>query len=138
MRRRALAVVALSLALVSTAAAQAPRGLETFDAAWTIVRDTFYDKTMNGLDWNAVRAELRPKAEAAKTNGELRGVIRDMIGRLGQSHFALLPSSADAPPTASSPSTDGSGDPGFDVRLVGRDLLVTSVDEGGGAAEAGV
>jgi carboxyl-terminal processing protease len=138
MRRRALAISTALVALACTAAAQVPQGVETFDAAWTIVRDTFYDKAMNGVDWNAVRAELRPRAESARTNGELRGVIRDMIGRLGQSHLALLPSSADRPPAASSPSSDASGDPGFDVRLVGRDLLVTSVTANGGGAEAGV
>ncbi|HEX6974268.1 MAG TPA: S41 family peptidase [Vicinamibacterales bacterium] len=138
MRRRALAVLSLSIAFTCAAAAQVSQGVETFDAAWTIVRDTFYDQSMNGVDWNAVRTELRPKAESAKTNGELRAVIRDMIGRLGQSHFALLPSSADVPPAASSASSDPSGDPGFDVRLVGSDLLVTRVDAGGGAAQAGV
>ena len=138
MRPRALAVSTLVLALAATAAAQVPHGVETFDAAWTIVRDSFYDKGMNGVDWNAVRTELRPKAEAARTNGELRGVVRDMIGRIGQSHFALIPSSADAPASSTAPSTDASGDPGFDVRLVGRDLLVTRVDANGGGAEAGV
>ena len=80
---------------------------------------------MNGVDWDAVRTELRPRALAAATPGDLRAVIRDMLGRLGQSHFALLPSSADSPRET---PADAGGDPGFDVRLSGRDLLVTSVD----------
>ncbi len=137
-RRRVVAAWIAAAALTGAAPAQVPKGMETFDAAWTIVRDSFYDPSMNGVDWNAVRAELRPQAAAAHTNGELRTVIRDMIGRLGQSHFALLASSADSPAAASSGSADLSGDPGFDVRLVGGDLLVTRVDPHGGAAQAGV
>lgn len=133
--RRALIVPALLVALV--AAGDVPRGLETFDAAWTIVRDTYYDKTMNGVNWDAVRTELRPRAGLARNPGELRAVIRDMIGRLGQSHFALIPSSHDSP-LSSSVSKDLSADPGFDVRLVGQDLLVTRVEAGGGAALTGV
>jgi len=116
-------------------AAQAPQAVETFDAAWKIVRDTHFDPKMNGVDWNAVRTELRPRAESAATPGELRSVIRDMLGRLGQSHFVVVPYSADSPYDR---PVDSGGDPGFDIRLVGRDVLVTSVDPAGGAAEAGV
>jgi carboxyl-terminal processing protease len=128
----ALAAAALGSVLLS---AQVPQGVETFDAAWTKIRDSHFDKTMNGVNWDGVRAELRPRAAAAKSNAELRAVVRDMLGRLGQSHFALIPSSADAPDGASRASADLSADPGVDVRLVGPDLIVTSVD---GAAAAAV
>ncbi len=121
----ALAVATLGSSLLS---AQVLLGVETFDVAWTTVRDSHFDKTMNGVNWDGVRAELRPRAAAAKSNAELRAVVRDMLGRLGQSHFALIPSSVDAPPDASHVSADLSADVGFDVRLVGGDLLVTSVE----------
>ena len=55
----------LFLAAAPTISAQVPQAAETFDAAWTIIRDTHFDKTMHGLDWDAVRAELKPKAAAA-------------------------------------------------------------------------
>ena len=127
MKRVALA--ACVLAAVAGVQAQVPQAVETFDAAWTIIRDTHFDKTMNGLDWNAVRAELQPRAAAAKSESELRAVIRDMLGRLGLSHFALIPSSADGGSDGGARSdTAGTADPGFDVRLVGRDLIVTKVD----------
>ncbi|MFM7052069.1 MAG: S41 family peptidase [Planctomycetota bacterium] len=77
------------------AAAPAPRKpirpLETFDAAWTIVRDSYYDPRMKGIDWNAVRDELRPKAESAASVEELRGVLGEMLARLGESHFGIIP-----------------------------------------------
>ena len=132
---RRVATAALWLAVSLAPAAQSPSQVDTFDAAWRIVRDTHFDKTMNGVDWDAVRTELRPRALAATTPGELRAVIREMLGRLGQSHFALLPATADSP---REPATDTTGDPGFDVRLSGHDILVTSVDPAGPASSAGV
>jgi carboxyl-terminal processing protease len=129
------AAAALIVLLAAPALAQGPKNVETFDAAWTIVRDSHFDPKMNGVDWNAVRAELRPRAEAAVDAGALRAVIREMLGRLGQSHFALIPSSADSPRAQ---MADQGGDPGFEVRLVDGRMLVTSVAASGGAAAAGV
>src|SRR4051812_7921449 len=119
-----LAVGSLLVIARASVAVEVPDGIETFDAAWTIIRDTHFDPAMNGVDWNAVRTELRPRAAVAKSTGELRAVIRDMLERLGLSHFALVPASADAPGV----SADLSGDPGFDVRLADAGLLVTRVD----------
>jgi carboxyl-terminal processing protease len=130
-------LVACALWLVATlaVAAQSQSPVDTFDAAWKIVRDTHFDARMNGVDWDAVRTELRPRALATSNPGELRAVIREMLGRLGQSHFVLLPSTVDSPRDT---PVDGSGDPGFEVRLSGGDILVTSVDAAGGAASVGV
>ncbi|MEY3022642.1 MAG: hypothetical protein RIS86_1840 [Planctomycetota bacterium] len=71
--------------------APAVRPAETFDAAWTIVRDQHFDRDLNGVDWDAVRVELEPRAASAATQGELRGVLGEMLARLGQSHFAIIP-----------------------------------------------
>jgi carboxyl-terminal processing protease len=121
--RTCVAAAVLALA-VSVLSAQVPQGVETFDAAWRIVRDSHFDKTMNGLNWDAVRAELRPRAAGTASTTELRAIVRDMLGRLGLSHFALIPATADLP----GPAGDLGAQPGFDVRLVGHELLVTSVD----------
>jgi carboxyl-terminal processing protease len=134
-RWRGLVCVLVALAAAWPAIAQGPALVDTFDAAWTIVRNTHFDPKMNGVDWDAVRTELRPRALAATSAGELRAVIREMLARLGQSHFALLPASADSPRQT---PVDASGDVGFEVRLSGRDLLVTAVDKTGGGAAAGV
>jgi carboxyl-terminal processing protease len=58
-----------------------------------------------------------------------------MLGKLGQSHFALIPSTADD--TTGGRLDLGAG-PGFDFRLVGKELLVARVAPGGAAAKAGV
>ena len=126
---------AAALAAAATTSAQASLGVETFDAAWRIIRDSHFDRTFNGHDWDRVAAELRPRAAAAATASELRAVLRNMLARLGQSHFSIIPAAADG---ADAESADLSGSPGFDVRLAGADLLVTEVEPGSAAAESGV
>ena len=88
---RAFAASLLLAGAVAAPSADVPKGLETFDAVWTIVRDTHFDTTFNGVDWDAARAEFRPKAAAATTPAELRGVIHGMLSKLGQSHFSVIP-----------------------------------------------
>ena len=128
-----IAVLGCAAVLGQAAHAQAPLAVETFDAAWTIVRDKHFDKSLNGLDWNAVRAELQPRAAAAKNVGELRAVIREMLGRLDLSHFAVVPATDEG-----DGSSSDMGDPGFDVRWIDRQVIVTEVDGEGPAAAAGV
>lgn len=137
MRSARAAAAALLLALLcarSVRALETFKAAETFDAVWTIVRDSHFDPAFDRANWDRVNAELRPKAIAAATPGELRRVLADMLGRLGLSHFAVIPGTPDDP----AQHVDLSGQPGFDVRLLGRQLVVTTVDPDGGAAAAGV
>ena len=62
-----------SLRVSQRRSADVPKGIETFDAAWTIIRDTHFDKTFNGVDWNAVRTELRPAPRRRRRPASLRG-----------------------------------------------------------------
>lgn len=126
-----------SAAQEDAARAEAGSGeaLAAFDEAWQTVHDTHFDKNFNGVDWNALRTELRPRAERAKSLAEVRGVIDEMLGRLGQSHFAVIPS--DALPEAGEARDQGGG-LGFDARLCDGKLLVVSLDPGGSAEATGV
>lgn len=134
-RRAAGAAVLLALLIgARPLRAQTYRAAETFDAVWTIVRDSHFDPAFDRANWDRVNAELRPKAMKAGSPGELRAVLADMLGRLGLSHFAVIPGTPDGP----SDHTDLGGQPGFDVRLLGHQLVVTTVDPDGGAAAAGV
>src|SRR5688572_4213407 len=125
---RVIAAVLLSAALAAGGAAAAqtpalPLALATFDEAWSIVNRTYYDPGFRGVNWDAVRDELRPEAERARTPADLRAIITRMLGRLGESHFAVLPQFADpgieADSVGENPDARGasaSGSPGFDVR----------------------
>lgn len=57
-----------------------------FLEAWRVTGNAFYDASMRGVDWEAVRAELTPRAAAAKTAAELSAVINDALARLHASH----------------------------------------------------
>jgi carboxyl-terminal processing protease len=104
------AILATACASGARTASREPavRPAETFDAAWTIVRDEHFDASLNGVDWNAVRDELRPRAARAQSADELRGVLNEMLARLGQSHFTIIPAAeADASPSIATASDQG-------------------------------
>lgn len=136
--------VAAQAAVVATRPAESIEravALATFDSAWTRIRDTHYDTTFRGVNWAGVGAELRPRAASAGTLSELRQVLREMLARLGESHYSLIPfevaDGMEARRAQSDP--DGiAGDVGLDVRLAGDALIVWRVREGGPAARAGV
>lgn len=114
------------------------QALETFDAAWELVRDTHFDPELNGVDWAAVRRDFRPRAARAADVEELREVIRSMLDRLGQSHFRLWPGDVvDALERARSPGEEDvgtGGDPGLEVGWIDGRVLVTRVGEAASAA----
>ena len=93
---RAFLCAALICGFICAAAlAPAPQSwrssaLASFDDAWQTINDTFYDPTFGGVDWAAVKVELRPRVETAASMDDARDVIRQMLARLKKSHFQLL------------------------------------------------
>src|SRR5580704_13035822 len=65
--------------------------LDTFEKVWTTIRDKHWEKNPGGLDWQAIHEEFRPRVEKAANIDELRGVLKEMLGRLHQTHFGILP-----------------------------------------------
>lgn len=61
--------------------------IQVFQEAWRWLRDTFYDPTFRGLDWNAIRDRFAPLAAGVQTPGELRSVLNLMVGELRTSHL---------------------------------------------------
>lgn len=105
-----------------------------FEKAWEIVRDTHFDPEFAGLDWDAIRLEYLPRAKAAKSRAEVRPVIDEMLGRLGQSHFAVISSGTyEEMDLDSRANWDLSGEVGFDFRAVNGKLWVTKVHKDGPA-----
>ena len=112
--------------------------LESFDYVWTTIRDKHWDPELGGLDWAAIRDDLRPRVEQAAVMSESRAAFFELINRLGQSHFAIIP--AELYKDMEGPAGEGRWDgvPGITVRVVDRHALVTAVNEGSPAAEGGV
>jgi carboxyl-terminal processing protease len=118
------------------------QALATFEAAWSAVDEHHFDPEFNGVDWEGVRAELLPRVEAATTEAEVRSLVREMLGRLGQSHFVVIPASDRPTGDVTDASDDGddevAGGLGIDVRLRDGRLLVTEVQPESPAERAGV
>jgi C-terminal peptidase prc len=57
-----------------------------FARAWTLVRDRYLYPDYGGLDWQAVRDELEPRAVGAESPEAFYQVLRELIGRLGDEH----------------------------------------------------
>jgi carboxyl-terminal processing protease len=112
-------------------------GIQSFDAAWRIVHETHFDTTFNGVDWPGVRDELRPRALAARSNDEIRMTITQMIGRLGQSHFAVIPRDL-AEERDSAQERASRAAVGLELRLVEGHIVVTRVRPGSAGDRAGV
>ena len=133
--------------------------VQSFDHVWTTIRDQHWDPKLGGLDWPAVRDELRPRIEQADSMDKARAVLNDMMKRLGQSHFGIIPAEVykdiDKKPDDSSSGGDKKdgeqgqkkdvdkkdaedGSTGIDVRVLTDKVVVTSVEADSPARAQGV
>lgn len=62
------------------------RQRQTFDQAWRMMRDSFYDPKMHGVDWNGVRTRYRPMVDECVTVQDFHLLLTEMIGELNASH----------------------------------------------------
>ena len=113
------------------------------DAAWKTVRDKHYDKTLGGVDWNAVRAKYEPLALGAPSDAAFYRVLNQMVGELGQSHMLIVgPGAEEADdeglPKEAPPDTDAIGDPGLTIRVIEGRPTITRVRAGSSADTAGL
>src|SRR5579872_7613200 len=106
--------------------------LDSFEKVWTTIRDKHWQTKPGGLDWQAIHDEYRPQVEMAASHDEARAVIREMLGRLKQSHFAIIPAVVYTVLDDEGPT--GSGTTGIDARVLGGHAVVTSVDPDSPAA----
>lgn len=93
MKRILLLAVFGSVAWAQLTPQETTANLESFDVVWRTVRDRHPDPKLNGLNWQAVHDEVRPKVAAATSMSEVRGAVTSMLDRLGASHYAVIPGS---------------------------------------------
>jgi carboxyl-terminal processing protease len=136
---RGIAIAALFLVGCPLGAAltaeQRQFNIQSFEYVWTAIRDKHWQTKPGGLDWQAIHDEFRPKMETADSMDAARQVLNEMLGRLHQSHFNIVPaelySNLDAGHGADTTT-------GIDVRVVGAQVLVTSVEPASSAFLQGV
>ena len=110
-----------------------PVWLATFDQVWQLVQDKHWDPAeLERSGWTRLRAEYRPKVEAAKTTSEARGYLREMIQRLKLSHFHISGGES-----ADEAVMFGDGRPPFDVAIIDGRAFAWRPEPGAGIS-AGV
>lgn len=114
--------------------AQQDLNLASFDRVWTAIRDTHWEARPGGLDWQAIREEYRPRVERARSTEEARAAMQEMLARLKQTHFAIVPAAV----YAELEEDGGEASAGLDLRVLQGQAVVTAVDPGSGAEAAGV
>ena len=136
---RGIAIAALCLFGNPLRAALTPEqrqlNMKSFEYVWAAIHDKHWETMPGGLDWAAIHNEFRPKMEAADSMDAARDVLNQMLGRLHQSHFNIVPGEL-----YSNVETAQGGDTnrGIDVRVVGAQVLVTFVESGSSAFLQGV
>ncbi len=68
--------------------------VQSFDRVWSLIKERHWDPEVVGESWTKAREELRPQVVAAKDRNAARLVIKQLIDRLEQSHFAVIPATA--------------------------------------------
>jgi carboxyl-terminal processing protease len=131
------AVLCAALSATGTWAQVSARDLASFDQVWQTVRDTHWQKQPGGLDWDAMRAEYRPRVENAATTDEARAATMEMLRRLKQTHFGIVPGTIYSAIEAGGVPL-GAGSPGIELRAIGGEAVVTSIEPGSPAERAGV
>ena len=69
----------------------AERRRQTFEIVWQTVKEHHFDPRFGGVDWESLKGEFAPYVELAASDGELHVLLQQMLNRLGQSHFAIIP-----------------------------------------------
>src|SRR5579863_8022649 len=68
--------------------------LASFELVWSTVRDRNPDPKLNGLDWQAIHDSFEARVRRAKSVEEVRGILREMTGKLELSHYSIVPAEA--------------------------------------------
>jgi len=134
--KSALALVAAAGLALALTPQQRQLNIDSFEQVWKTIRDKHWQTRPGGLDWQAVHDELRPAIEKADSMEAARAVLSDMLSRLHQTHFAIVP--GDVYTDLDGERSGRESTLGLDVRVVGSQVLVTAVEADSPAAAQGV
>jgi carboxyl-terminal processing protease len=109
--------------------------VQSFEYVWTAIRDKHWQTMPGGLDWQAIHDEYRPKIDAAVSMDAARVILEEMLGRLHQTHFGIVPGELYSNVDGAQSDDTATG---IDLRVVGAQVLVTSVERDSPAFKQGV
>jgi len=135
-----LILILSGCAVSQEATAEAKLRMETFEKVWTTVKEKHFDPAQledpqRGLSWQALHDQYRPLVEKAESMNETRQIIRQMIAKLGLSHFQIIGSDIykdlDAGP-------GGDGRIGVEVAVIDGKAYILRVEPKSPADAAGI
>ncbi len=103
----------------------------TLDKVWTTILEKHYDPTLGCLDWPAIRQEYGSQLADAKDEAAAFELISQMLGRLGQSHLAVVPPRHEVQGEPRAAAHSGEATVPIDVRMVGGEVVVVNSKKGG-------
>jgi carboxyl-terminal processing protease len=106
----------------------------SFEVTWWVVNRSYFDPTFGGVDWQALRARYRRQVALA-SNADYYRLVNEMLWQLDISHLAVIPPGYWP---RVEPSVLAEGSIGIDVRLLDGEAVITSVEPGSPADEAGL
>lgn len=107
-----------------------------FDKVWSAVADHYLYADFRGVDWNAIKAEFRPRALAADTPEAFYLTLDEMIGTLNDQHSRFENPQDAFVQQALASGTDAYVGIGILTIPLNDGLLVTTVFPNGPAANA--
>jgi len=107
--------------------------LVVFDETWRTIRERYYDPALNGVDWDELRARLRPLAAEANGETEFYTVLRRLTSRLRDAHTRVY--APDERFDWQRPTYVGVG---VALREIAGEIVVAGVERGGEAERGGV
>jgi len=138
-KRLGMILLALLLALVICCSCTVWSGKRllnwvSFEIAWRVVNDTYFDPTFGGVDWPQLRDRYRRRVAFA-SDSDYYTLVNEMLWKLNVSHLAVVPPDYWS---LAEPTVLAEGSIGMDVRLLEGQVVVTSVEPGSPADEAGL
>ncbi|MEM6472160.1 MAG: S41 family peptidase [Planctomycetota bacterium] len=137
MRASAFVACLLCVLTATAGAARADDQLDSLRKVWQTIQDFHWDRELIEEKWTPILPEFEAKLTKTESVDEAREVMQAMIGRLGQSHFSIIPSRVyDRQKELG--IEEGSGMLGLQVRLVEDQLVVVRVADDSPASKAGI
>lgn len=90
LRLAPLLLLVLVLGMTVVGAASDPSPTVVFDQVWQTVREKFYDRTLHGVNWDAIQIRYRSLVESSASEQELAAIVNRMLGELHASHTTYL------------------------------------------------
>ena len=107
--------------------------MRAFDFVWETIDQYYYDASLNGVDWKAVRERYRPLALAAKNDDDFWEMLDRMAGELHDAHTRV-----ESPKSVALRTRDESVTIGFTFLPIEGRLVIAGVNPDTDAWWAGV